>query len=165
MEEGISASGHQKFDSEEQLAKMASKQLTDQDLEVCRSSLTLLNEMKEAATRLEDMQGEVPTEIVGACIKMRKQMAKIVEAKSMYGGMQTGENDDDTVMQITIYLEMIDLIDNCLKEYKATYLELHQAKILEIQSKQNEVKKKLRKSEKQKKKQSKLDDTSDSGEE
>lgn len=131
MEEGIqaSASGHQNFESEEQLARMASKRLTDEDLEVCRSSLTLLNQMKDAATRLEDMQGEVPTEIINACINMRKRMAKIVEAKSMFGGMQNEENEDDTVMQISIYLEMIDLIDNCLKEYKTTYLELHQLKL------------------------------------
>jgi hypothetical protein len=73
--------------------------------------------MKDAATCLEDMQGEVPTEIINACISMRKQMAKIVEAKSMFGGImgnQDDQNEDDTVMQITIYLEMLDLIDNCL---------------------------------------------------
>ena len=38
-------------------------------------------------------------------------MAKIVEAKSMFGGMvQDDPNEDDTVMQISIYLEMLDLI-------------------------------------------------------
>lgn len=89
-EEGYSVSTtghHQQFESEEQLAKMASKQLNDDDLHTCRSSLTLLNEMKDAAACLADMQGEVPTEIINACISMRKQMAKIVEAKSMFGGM------------------------------------------------------------------------------
>ena len=78
---------HQEFESEEQLTKMANRKLSDEDLDVCRSSLTLLNEMKDAATCLEDMQGEVPTEIINACISMRKKMAKIVEAKSMFGGM------------------------------------------------------------------------------
>ena len=84
-----------------------------------RSSLTLLNEMKDAATCVEDMQGEVPTEITQTCIAMRKQMAKIVEAKSMFGGMMADNvEEDDTIMQITLYLEMIDQIDLCLKEYK-----------------------------------------------
>ena len=60
-------------------------------------------------------------------------MAKIVEAKSMFGGMvQDDETEDDTVMQITIYLEMIDLIDNCLNEYKAQYMEFQEQKICEI---------------------------------
>jgi hypothetical protein len=46
---------------------------------------------------------------------MRKQMAKIVEAKSMYGSVFNEEGqDDDTIIQITIYLEMMDLIDKCL---------------------------------------------------
>ena len=54
---------------------MAQKQLNDEDLEIVRSSLTLLNEMKDAATCVEDMQGEVPTEITQTCIAMRKQMA------------------------------------------------------------------------------------------
>lgn len=81
---------------------MALKQLNDEDLEVVRSSLTILNEMKDVAKRVEDMQGELATEITQACIGMRKQMAKIVEAKSMYGGMMNdmgGEEDnDDTIM-------------------------------------------------------------------
>lgn len=51
---------------------MATKQLNDDDLEVVRSSLTILNEMKDAARRVEDMQGELATEITQACIGMRK---------------------------------------------------------------------------------------------
>ena len=122
-EEHKSSNTHQQFESEEQLAKMASKQLNDSDLDIVRSSLTLLNEMKDAALSIEDMQGEVPTEITQTCIMMRKQMAQIVEAKSMFGGIIQDElEEDDTVMQITIYLEMIDLIDNCLQEYKTKYM-------------------------------------------
>ena len=81
---------------------MAGKKLTDEDLEVVRSSLTILNEMKDAAKRVEDMQGELATEITQACIGMRKQMAKIVEAKSMYGGMMDemggGVESEDTII-------------------------------------------------------------------
>lgn len=52
---------------------------------------------------------------------MRKKLAKIIEAKSMYANIveETGVNqaDDDlnAIEQITIYLEMIDLIDNSLQ--------------------------------------------------
>ena len=90
---------------------MASSQLNDEYMDVIRSSLTLLQEMKDAAETIEDMQTEISVEITQSCIMMRKRMAKIVEAKSMLGG----ENDID---QITIYLEMIDFIDNCLQSYK-----------------------------------------------
>lgn len=89
--------------------------------------------MKDAAQSLEDMQGEVPTEIINACVGMRKQMAKIVEAKSMYSGViAEGEDEDDTVVQITIYLDMIDMIDHCLNEYKKRYMDLHQDKLKQV---------------------------------
>jgi hypothetical protein len=95
---------------------MAQKKLNDDDLDIVRSSLTILNEMKDASEKVEDLQGEVATEITQACIGMRKQMSKIVEAKSMYGDVfqEDGQDADDTIMQITIYLEMMDLIDKCL---------------------------------------------------
>jgi hypothetical protein len=129
---------------------MASKQLNDNDIDVCRSSLTLLTEMRDAAVSIEDMQGEVPTEIINACVGMRKQMAKIVEAKSMYSGMiaDGAVDEDDTVIQITIYLDMLDQIDQCLNEYKARYMQLHQEKLKDVQDQQKKVQKKLRKSEK-----------------
>lgn len=63
-------------------------------------------------------------------------MAKIVEAKSMYGGMMDemagGAESEDTIMQITIYLEMMDLIDNCLQEFKNKYLSLRERKLTKI---------------------------------
>ena len=112
---------------------MAEKKLNDDDLEIVRSSLTILNEMKDASQVVEDMQGEVATEITQACIGMRKQMAKIVEAKSMYGSVFSEEGqDDDTIVQITIYLEMMDTIDKCLQNYKDRYLELREIKLSKI---------------------------------
>jgi hypothetical protein len=63
-------------------------------------------------------------------------MAKIVEAKSMYGGMMDemggGVEGEDTIIQITIYLEMMDLIDNCLQEFKNKYLSLRERKLTKI---------------------------------
>ena len=60
-------------------------------------------------------------------------MAKIVEAKSMFGGMvQQNQTEEDTVMQISIYLEMMDLIDNCLNEYKEKCIQLKQVKLSSI---------------------------------
>ena len=61
---------------------------------------------------------------------MRKKLAKIVEAKSMYANFveETGANDgvDDmqTIEQITIYLEMIDLIDHSLQAFNDRYMQL-----------------------------------------
>ena len=56
--------------------------------------------MKDASEKVEDLQGEVATEITQACIGMRKQMSKIVEAKSMYGDVfqEDGQDADDTIM-------------------------------------------------------------------
>ena len=60
-------------------------------------------------------------------------MAKIVEAKSMFGGMvQQNQTEEDTVMQISIYLEIMDLIDNCLNEYKEKCIQLKQVKLSSI---------------------------------
>lgn len=42
---------------------MVNRQLTDEDMECVRSSLTILQEMREAAEYVEDMQGELVTEI------------------------------------------------------------------------------------------------------
>ena len=58
-------------------------------MEVVRGSLTILAEMREAAEYVEDMQGELVTEITQTCIVTRKEMAQIVEAKSLYGEMLT----------------------------------------------------------------------------
>ena len=95
-------------------------QLTDDDMDVIRSSLTLLSEMQDAAETIEDMQGEISVEITQSCIMTRKKMAKIVEAKSMLA---------DDIESITVYLEMIDFIDSCLNCYKARYQELKAQKL------------------------------------
>lgn len=123
------------FESEEQMVQLASKGINDEDLEVVRSSLTLLNEIRLAAESVEDMQGELAKEITQTCILMRKQMSKTVEAKSMFSGMVSGATEEDTVMQITIYLELIDQIDQCLQEFKNRFVQLHQSRIDTLKSK------------------------------
>lgn len=66
---------------------------------------------------------------------MRKKLAKIIEAKSMYANIveETGVNqaDDDlnAIEQITIYLEMIDLIDNSLQTFNERRMVLQKQKI------------------------------------
>jgi hypothetical protein len=52
-------------------------------MEVIRSSLTILQEIKDNAEYIEDMQSEWSVEITQSCVMMRKRMASIVEAKSM----------------------------------------------------------------------------------
>jgi len=98
-------------------------------LDVVRGALTILIELTDAATDIVDLQGELPTEINQACVMMRKKLAKTVEAKSMYANMveeagYQGEDDANAIEQITIYLEMIDHIDNGLKSFNEKYLQL-----------------------------------------
>ena len=45
----------------------------------------------------------------------------------------------------SLYLDLIDQIDNCLTAYKNRYLELHEAKIAKIEKKQEKIKRKQEK--------------------
>jgi hypothetical protein len=54
---------------------MVNRQLTDEDMEVVRSSLEILIQMRDAAEYVEDMQGEIVTEITQTIIMTRKEMA------------------------------------------------------------------------------------------
>ena len=51
------------FDNDTQLENYARKKLTDEDLETVRTSLQILHEVQDAATILDDMRGELATEI------------------------------------------------------------------------------------------------------
>ena len=51
------------FEDQAQMQKMANQKLEDSDMEVIRSSITILLEMKDAAEYIEDMQGELSVEI------------------------------------------------------------------------------------------------------
>ena len=51
------------FESQQELEKLANQTLQDADLEVIRSSLTILQEMQEVAEYIEDMQSEISVEI------------------------------------------------------------------------------------------------------
>ena len=57
---------------------------------------------------------------------MRKKMASTVEQKSMSAQF---ENQDEAIAQITSYLEMMDMIDSCLQEYRVKYNRFKEAKI------------------------------------
>lgn len=61
---------------------------------------------------------------------MRKKMASTVEQKSMNAQM---ENQDEAIEQITGYLEMMDMIDSCLQEYRVRYNQFKEFKIEQIQ--------------------------------
>lgn len=76
------------FESPEHFQMLALKEINFEDLEVVRSSLTILQEIQDAAQTYEDMQGELPTEITQTCINLRQKMAKMVQAKSLYAQMQ-----------------------------------------------------------------------------
>lgn len=67
-------------------------------------------------------------------------MAKVVQAKSIFCQQQEAQGDPANIvgeyMETTsLYLDMIDQIDNCLTAYKNRYLELHEAKIAKIEKK------------------------------
>jgi hypothetical protein len=98
------------------------------------------------------MQGELPTEITQTCLMLRKKMAKIVQAKSIFCQQQESQGlfpafnfkavifDPANIAvefmeTISLYLDLIDQIDNCLTAYKNRYLELHEAKIAKIEKK------------------------------
>ena len=78
-------------------------------------------------------------------------MAKMVQAKSLYSQMQQDQNNDndpsgfaeELLEQITLYLEMMDTIDNALKAYRNQYLEFYNKKLEKIQKKQEKVQKKV----------------------
>lgn len=58
-----------------------------------RQSLTILTEIHLGAVELQDMQGELPTEITQTCLHMRKNMAKLVQAKSLFAQQQEAQGD------------------------------------------------------------------------
>lgn len=131
-------------------------------MEVIRSSLTILQEMQEVAEYIEDMQSEISVEITQSCVAMRKRMAKIVEAKSMMSQVQPQGNEMEFIEQITLYLEMIDFIDNCLQSYKNKYQELKEKKLLNIQKQKSKLQTeadKLQRRESEKKEKKRLDDS------
>ena len=72
------------FRNDEELAELAMNSLGDADLEVVRTSMTILYELQGNAESIQDMQGELPTEITQTCLMLRKKMAKIVQAKSIF---------------------------------------------------------------------------------
>lgn len=141
------------FESPEHFQMLALKEISFEDLEVVRSSLTILQEVQDAAQTYEDMQGELPTEITQTCLTLRRKMAKMVQAKSLYAQMQqdspngadNAEFASDLMEQITVYLDMMDTIDNCLKAYRNQYVEFYNKKMEKIKKKQEKVQKKVEK--------------------
>ena len=51
----------------------------------------------------------------------------------------------DLMEQITVYLDMMDTIDNCLKAYRNQYVEFYNKKMDKIKKKQEKVQKKVEK--------------------
>ena len=80
-------------------------------------------------------------------------MAKMVQAKSLYSQMQQDQISgtdpsgfaEELLEHITVYLDMMDTIDNCLKAYRNQYLQFYNQKLDKIQKKQEKVLKKVEK--------------------
>ena len=70
-------------------------------------------------------------------------MAKMVQAKSLYSQMAQDQNQgndpsgfaDELLEHITVYLDMMDTIDNCLKAYRNQYVEFYNKKLEKLQKK------------------------------
>lgn len=77
--------------------------------------MAILDDIREHAKDITDMQTELAKEIYSTSIDIRLRMVKIVTAKSSIG------NDLES---IPMYLCAIDFIDDKLGEYKKTYLEI-----------------------------------------
>ena len=115
------------FESQDELFAYAMTQFEDGDLEIIRTSLTILNDMALAAEQIEDMQGELPTEITTTCVNMRKKMVKVIQAKSLFVQQQEVQGDptgmaQDIMDSMTLYLDMMDEIDKILQQFKERYL-------------------------------------------
>jgi hypothetical protein len=63
---------------------MAFKSLQFDDLEVVRNSIEILKEIRESSKCLEDIQNDLPREIVRNLLSIRKKMSKLVQAKNIY---------------------------------------------------------------------------------
>ena len=63
---------------------MAFKSLQFDDLEVGRNSIEILKEIRESSKCLEDIQNDLPREIVRNLLSIRKKMSKLVQAKNIY---------------------------------------------------------------------------------
>ena len=70
-------------------------------------------------------------------------MAKMVQAKSLYSQMAQDRNQgndpsgfaDELLEHITVYLDMMDTIDNCLKAYRNQYVEFYNKKLDKLHKK------------------------------
>jgi len=62
-------------------------------------------------------------------------MAKMVEAKSLYSQVASEDSQVDEgelIEQITIFLDMIDMIDSTMKEFKAKFMQLKDLRISDL---------------------------------
>lgn len=91
---------------------MAFKNLQFDDLEVVRNSIEILKEIRESSQCLEDIQDDLPREIVRNLLSIRKKMSKLVQAKNIYSQSMNPDIDIAELLdQIAIYLDIIDVID------------------------------------------------------
>ena len=102
-------------------------------------------------------------------------MAKMVEAKSLYSQVASEDSQVDEgelIEQITIFLDMIDMIDSTMKEFKAKFMQLKDLRISDLNRQRSKIESEIQNSQQKAKKEDsdgerkkKLDDDTESEEE
>ncbi len=61
---------------------MAKKVVSAEEYEIIKSSLQILEDMSMTAEILDDLKGDVATDIYQTCLMMRRRVARMVSANS-----------------------------------------------------------------------------------
>ena len=102
------------------------------DVELIQDSVILLDAIRMSAEKVSDLQTETTTEIYSTCLLCRKRIIKINAALNI--SLQQAEVSGQTALEaqimnnLTEALQLLDTIDNGLKEFKFTYAELKKGK-------------------------------------
>ena len=109
-------------------------QLNQQDTEMVKQSLEILDDLRIGAEAVEEMRSEVAIEIYETCAFIQKKSQKIIEAKLMAMDNQMVDAGTQAV-DVDGYLTMIDQIATKLNAFKQKYSELKELAISEYKAK------------------------------
>ena len=77
--------------------------------------MQILDDIRNSATELEDLQTDIAKEIYSTCTEIRQRMVKIITAKSNLG------KDVDSIPS---YLQCFDFVDQKLTDFKEKFIQL-----------------------------------------
>ena len=115
----------------ETVAQLVQMNITQDENEMVKQSLLILDELQLMAEDVEDMRGDYAMEIFETCIFVRRKSQKIVEAKNM--AMDQGVAIEKLVSDMSAYLDLIETIDKKLNLFKVKYVKLRDKAIKDQQ--------------------------------